>query len=510
MNFILNVLLLVAIFVSFIPVINVIRSNKSKKYRCLKYLIFVTFSWTVIILIERLITNLSIVYYAHLLSYPLKFALAASMLCTIFDYIEKKVPKTVFYILLVLFIGELYISLSNNSTQFILDLTLDQMNVYQDLYFADKGVLFIVHLLVTYLVLVLSIVYLFVFLGKHKEVVQYKAITKAMAINSVIVLLFNGVQLLFLNSEVDLTYVSLVIVVYTLYRIIYSQDMIFNLKASGRGEILTNMREMYIITDDEKRIVEVSNLLMSKYELQSDYTGKPLHDLILALEEKVVFYSEIEVQSSGDESKDHLHMREKKFTLKGMNQFGYMILLYDETQVFHLLRELNRLSNFDTMTGLNNRNYLENYLEAQKDTKNMSIISLDLNGLKVNNDYLGHERGDYLLKKLANNMKQVCIGIEHKEIARIGGDEFIIILPNSTENDAKKIKQEILDLCFDDNILERISVSIGYAYSNQENTNIFKLIEDADDKMYEMKRAESKAYAKEIVAYVEKQNKYIR
>ena len=93
------------------------------------------------------------------------------------------------------------------------------------------------------------------------------------------------------------------------------------------------------------------------------YIGKPLNNLISELEKQVVFYSEIEVAESRSFNKDHLHLREKKFVLKGMNQFGYMILLYDETQVFNLLRELNRLSNFDTMTGLNNRNYIEKVLE---------------------------------------------------------------------------------------------------------------------------------------------------
>lgn len=75
-----------------------------------------------------------------------------------------------------------------------------------------------------------------------------------------------------------------------------------------------------------------------------------------------------------------------------MNDYGYIILLYDETKVFGLLRDLNRLSNYDNMTGLNNRNYIENKLNKIENEKDLGIISLDLNGLKVNNDYLGHER----------------------------------------------------------------------------------------------------------------------
>jgi diguanylate cyclase (GGDEF)-like protein len=510
MNILLNGLLLIAVFISFVPVINITRSSKSKKYRCLKYLIFITFSWTLIILIERLLTNYTVVYYSHLLTYPLKFGLAAAMLCTIFDYIEMKIPKWLFYVLVILFVGELILALTNGSTLFILQINASELNSFKDLYSASKGSLFIVHLLITYIVLLSAIVYLFVFLKKHIDVLQYRAVTKTMAISSFIVLLFNIIQLIFLKSEIDLTYVSLVIVVYTLYRVIYSQDMIFNLRASGRGEILSNMREMYIITDDHKRIVEVSGLLISKYDLESDFTGKPLNSLIKDLERNVVFYSDIEVQSTENPNKDHLHMREKKFQLKGMNQFGYMILLYDETQVFNLLRELNRLSNYDMMTGLNNRNFIEHYLDKIKDTKGYGIVSLDLNGLKINNDYLGHERGDYLLKKLADKIKLVCKNLKQKEIARIGGDEFLVVLPKTVKNHVEKIKNLILEECQSDDIEEHVSVSIGVAYGSDSSHTIFELIQQADQRMYEMKRLESKKYAEEIVSYVEKRNKYIR
>ena len=324
------------------------------------------------------------------------------------------------------------------------------------------------------------------------------------------ILAFNLLQLFVVETSVDLTYISLVIVSYTLYIVIYSKDMIFNLLTSGRGKILTNMREMYILTDSEKRIVEFSELLSTKYDVKiTDFIGKHLDYLVDHLKDKIALYQEYDVEGDSLNDKDHFHLRERKFFIQGDN-YGYMILLYDETQVFRLLRELNQLSNYDTMTGLNNRNYIERKLEFYNHQKNLGVVSLDLNGLKVNNDYLGHERGDYLLKSLAKNLRDVLRDTAHKEVARIGGDEFLIILPSTDVATLKKIKDDILKKCEHENLVERISVSIGDTFDAEGSSNIFELIKTADQAMYDMKSLTSKEYSQEIVAYAQKLDKFIR
>jgi diguanylate cyclase (GGDEF)-like protein len=498
-------------FVSFIPVMGMIRNNDNKKYRCLKYLINVAFVWTILIFIERLSSNITIIYYAHMLGYPLKFLLAATMVCTIFNYVEKKMPKWVLYVLGLLFFVEFLIGVTNRETQFLLEAKPSTITGFADLYTSLNGPIFIYHLLLTYFTLLVGVGYLFAFLAKHKNVRQYRAITQTMAISVVVVILFNALQLLVVDTNVDLTYVSLIVVSFALYQVIYRQDMVFNLKSSGRGEILSNMREMYILTDSNKIVIEVSELLQQKYQLlEMEYVGKSLDDLIKDLEKNVIFYKEYNVDGDESVGKDHFHLREKKFTLKGMNDFGYMILLYDETQVFGLLRELNKMSNYDNMTGLNNRNYIEHKLEGISSTKSMGVISLDLNGLKANNDYLGHERGDFLLKGLANVMKEVLKDVENRDMARIGGDEFLVILNKTTLEDAIEIKNKVLEQCFNIDLEQFISVSVGVAYDENGSSSIYQLIQEADKDMYEMKKGTSTEYSKKIVAYAQKMDKYIR
>lgn len=503
--------LIVVGFMSFIPVVNLFKSSREASYRCLKLLMITTFTWSVLIFIERISSVPAIVYYAHLLGYPLKFMVMVFSLCTIYDYVSEKIPNIILGILMLLGIVEVGLALTNNSTQWFVKLTLSEMTTFSDLYFASKGSLYLYHLVFTYAVMVFAIIALFYYVIKKKDNIRsYGAVTRTITLAVIVVLVLNLLELWFIHTDIDLTYISLAFGTFILYRVIYTNDMIFNLLTSGRGKILSNMRELYILTDEDRRVVEFSELLSNKYGIKpSDYVGKKLDDLYAGLEDQIVFYRNYEIDVDVTQNKDHYHVRERKFYIQ-KNHYGYMILLYDETQVFKLLRELNQLSNFDTMTGLNNRNYIENKLKKYNHQSNLGIISLDLNGLKVNNDYLGHERGDYLLKSVSNKIKQVMSQINSKEIARIGGDEFLIIIPNTNQKMLIDLMTQIVTICQNDDILENVSVSIGTAYDETGTQLIYDLIKIADADMYQMKSETSSKYTQQIIDYVQKNTQFIR
>ena len=511
MQYILEMLLIFTAFLSLIPVINMFRNREDNKYTCLKFLIYSSFIWTILILLERLSTSTFLIYYAGMLGFPLKVLFASLMLCTIFQYVEKKFPKVLIVVLGVVFLIDLVLALTNSQTQWLLQIQASELTTFNDLYIANHGILFTYHLIASYAIALVAIVLLFVFLAKQKGIRQYREVTRMMAISVFVVLLFNLLQLFVIEVNLDLTYVSLVFVAYMLYDVIYRKDMVFNLRASGRGEILSNMREMYVLTDREKRIVEISPLLLEKYNLKHEnVVSKPFYEVAEQMKDRVVLYSDYNINEEANIGKDHYHLREKEFKLKGMNDYGYMVLMYDETQVYTLLRELNKLSNYDTMTGLNNRNYIEHKLETIKDTKNLGIFSLDINGLKINNDYLGHERGDFLLKTLANNMKAVFSDVKKKEMARIGGDEFIVIIKDTSLETLEKKKKELLKECNNNDIEKIISVSVGVSFEETGEHNIYHIIQKADAQMYEMKAETSKQYKRDMIEYIKLQDKFIR
>lgn len=109
--------------------------------------------------------------------------------------------------------------------------------------------------------------------------------------------------------------------------------------------------------------------------------------------------------------------------------------------------KIQHMSFHDTLTDLYNRAYLDKEME-RLDTERqlpLSIIMADLNGLKLINDTYGHETGDKMLKAAADILRQACR--EEDIIARWGGDEFTILLPQTKKEDAAAICSRITGNC---------------------------------------------------------------
>ncbi len=96
------------------------------------------------------------------------------------------------------------------------------------------------------------------------------------------------------------------------------------------------------------------------------------------------------------------------------------------------------LSYYDVQTGLYNRRYYETQIQVfdAKENLPVSVIIADVNGLKMINDAFGHQAGDQLLKKAADVIKRICPTID--TIARWGGDEFVIFIPNTSYEQADR------------------------------------------------------------------------
>ena len=201
------------------------------------------------------------------------------------------------------------------------------------MYDANEGVIFYIHLGIIYFMLFIAIIFFTIFLVKNRDKRYYRTITRTIVVSIIVVLTFNMFQLISNTIYVDLTYISFIFVSYILYRVIFTKDMVYNLKVSGRGEILSNMREIYIITDDQKQVVLISPLLIEKYHLkEEDYVGFHLEKILRDLRKQIIIYVDYNVEDSIASEKDHYHLREKKFQLKGFKEYGYMILMYDEIQ----------------------------------------------------------------------------------------------------------------------------------------------------------------------------------
>ncbi len=162
--------------------------------------------------------------------------------------------------------------------------------------------------------------------------------------------------------------------------------------------------------------------------------------------------------------------------------------------------EIYYLSYHDKLTGLYNRRFFEeeiNRLDIERQLP-ISIIIGDLNGLKMANDVFGHEMGDKLLVTVASIMKKSCR--EEDIVARWGGDEYIILLPQTDEETAEKICERIREKCEDYNDLNvQLSISLGHDSKKSIDENILEVIKSADDRMYRHKLIESKSFRSSMI-----------
>jgi len=168
-------------------------------------------------------------------------------------------------------------------------------------------------------------------------------------------------------------------------------------------------------------------------------------------------------------------------------------------------KEIKYLSMKDKLTGLYNRAYFEEEIKRLNTKRQfpLSIIMGDVNSLKVINDTFGHREGDKLLKKIARIIKSCCR--EEDIIARWGGDEFSILLPKTTEDDAEEILNRIRDVCFKTGD-QKIPVSISLGTSTKKNCNydIRMTVKEAEDWMYRRKLLERRSISSSIISSLER------
>ncbi len=143
------------------------------------------------------------------------------------------------------------------------------------------------------------------------------------------------------------------------------------------------------------------------------------------------------------------------------------------------------LSYHDSLTSLKNRAHLEEMLDNYEVHKTVpfSIFMIDLNNLKEINDSLGHHVGDELLIETASLLKHVFGNFEH--IVRLGGDEFLILLPNIDERSAESYKNDLKNTILQSEALDMtLSIAIGSATRTDERLSLREVIRNAEKAMY--------------------------
>lgn len=173
-------------------------------------------------------------------------------------------------------------------------------------------------------------------------------------------------------------------------------------------------------------------------------------------------------------------------------EFGNIIVFRDYSDKKAKNDEIMYLSYHDQLTGLYNRRFFEEEQLRLDTERNLpfTVAMIDVNGLKLTNDAFGHMAGDSLLKRVAEILRHECR--EEDIIARIGGDEFVILFPKTSELTAEAIVNRLYTAVDEAQTLEVVlSVSVGCATKEEMTVMLRDVLANAEERMYRKKVIES-------------------
>lgn len=156
---------------------------------------------------------------------------------------------------------------------------------------------------------------------------------------------------------------------------------------------------------------------------------------------------------------------------------------------------------YDSLTRLPNRKHFHDHLaetiaSAQRDNRPFAVLYLDLDEFKAINDALGHGVGDQLIENTARRLEQ-CVR-KGDMVARVGGDEFIVLLRDISLSDVSRVAEKIIEVLSEPFVVTdsslHVTTSIGVATYPQDGADANVLINNADSAMYEAKRSGKNRY----------------
>lgn len=227
--------------------------------------------------------------------------------------------------------------------------------------------------------------------------------------------------------------------------------------------------------------------------IKSDAFYQGATDYLVKLPEKVELLARIR-----SHAKSYLAQKERDEAFKALSKMQEQLEQINN-ELATSNRELQRLSSLDGLTGLANRRQFDETLEnewqrAMRTDMPLSLIFADIDFFKRYNDHYGHQAGDDCLKKVAGALQ----GTVHRPadlVSRYGGEEFVMILPDTTDEGALAVAEKMLktvrrlDIPHENSeATTQITLSIGVATAcPKEGTNPDELIESADQMLYRAK-----------------------
>ncbi|MCL1829948.1 MAG: GGDEF domain-containing protein [Oscillospiraceae bacterium] len=205
--------------------------------------------------------------------------------------------------------------------------------------------------------------------------------------------------------------------------------------------------------------------------------------------DRFCFFSE-DVIISSHNNREYYYLLHRQEVRNRRMLFGYIIEISEITQIYSLIRTFEDVAYIDQLTSLYNRNSYLNQVSrvAGREYMPLAILVGDVNRLKYVNDVFGHIQGDALLVMVADIIKKaIPLGAY---AARVGGDEFVLLFPNSSVEQAEEFIYETERLCLEiySEVFGNPNISWGYGIMTSDSQSYNDVFTQADQMMYENKR----------------------
>lgn len=260
------------------------------------------------------------------------------------------------------------------------------------------------------------------------------------------------VNILYVFGITPIPYFNLTPITFSLVGLVVSagnySPQFLNLIPRVNDMVITNMKVGVIILDEQGKIIDLN--LAAK-----QITGISHSDIGTSIEKKspliapycqanAEMNTKIIINSSGTER--HYDIKISPITNAKTNLVGRVITINEITELVDLYEQVKLVSRTDILTGiLNRRAFIERAEEeikrASRKNNPLSVVMIDLDDFKIINDQAGHKHGDEALIRITQLCKQQIRPGD--ELARYGGDEFVLLLPETNEQDAFLVAQRI-------------------------------------------------------------------
>lgn len=268
----------------------------------------------------------------------------------------------------------------------------------------------------------------------------------------------------------------------------------------ARDVLVEKMTDGVLVIDDLNRVVDINLTAKKLLNITGDVLGFPVEQIFFHLgsKEREAFRSlrsTFDIELAG-ELVTHMEVKVSPIMDRHEKLLGRLIILHDITKLKGIQNELRLLASRDSLTGaVNRRHFMElakrELSRAKRYQRRLGLVIMDLDNFKMVNDTYGHQAGDQALLAL----KKVCTqGTRTVDIfARLGGEEFVLMLPETGKEAAAVIAERLKEALEKTTIKFGshkfiVTISMGVTeYNEQKDDTLDAMLSRADKALYQAK-----------------------